>query len=310
MRLSLVLILLFAFRGTEVALAGTCPATCAAATQATTTAAIGERAGNDVTGIDPRFAAYATLLVLIVGGVLVGIGLARRGKALPVRDIPGLTMFDEAVARATEMGRPVLFTTGGTCDIRRVQLYASMPLLRRIARRSGELGSRLIAPVGFPETIPVHINAIRDGYVEAGALEAFQTDDVRFFPGGQFFFAMAAMGWMLEEEPAACFYFGWWEADSLMFAETGQTLNAVQIAGTDQLYQVPFFVAACDYTIIGEEFWAASAKISQEAQLLGSLGAQDVFKLGMLVLIIVGILMCFDPWLVVWFDLLVRPNLG
>jgi hypothetical protein len=251
-----------------------------------------------------RFVVQATLLVLVVIGVLAGIGLARRGHALPIREIPGLTMVDEAVARATETGQPSLFTCGGVCDIRRVQLFASMPILRRVARLSGELGNRLIVPVAYAETLPVHENSMRDGYIGANAIEDYRPEDVRYFPGGQFFFAMATMGWMLKEQPAACFYFGWWEADSLMLAETGQTINALQIAGTDQLYQIPFFVAACDYTIIGEEFWAASAKVSEDPQLLGSIGAQDIFKLAMVGAMVGGILLCSHSGFAAWMQAL------
>ena len=238
--------------------------------------------------------------ISIIGGILTGIALARRGRVLPIRDIPGLSAFDEAVARATEMGRPSLFTCGGVCDIRRVQLFASMPLLRRVASLSGELGNRLIVATAYPETISVHANTVRDGYADAGTLEGYHSDDIRYFPGGQFFFAMATMGWMLKEQPAACFYFGWWEADSLMLSETGQTISALQIAGTDQLYQIPFFVAACDYTVIGEEFWASSAKMSGDPALLGSLGAQDVFKLVVLGLMVVGAVLCQHTGFVRW----------
>jgi hypothetical protein len=251
-----------------------------------------ERTADSTQQNSRRFVAHVIVLGLIVGGVLIGIAFARRGWALPIRDIPGLSAFDEAVARATEMGQPSLFTCGGVCDIRRVQLFASMPLLRRVASLSGELGNRLIVATAYPETISVHANTVRAGYADAGALERYRSEDIRYFPGGQFFFAMATMGWMLKEQPAACFYFGWWEADALMLAETGQTISALQIAGTDQLYQIPFFVAACDYTVIGEEFWASSAKISRDPALLGSLGAQDVFKLAVLGLMIVGVLLC------------------
>jgi len=259
-----------------------------------------EQAAGTTQQSSRRFVAHAAVLGLIVGGVLIGIALARRGRALPIREIPGLAAFAEAVGRATEMGRPALFTTGGVCDPRRVQLYASMPLLRRVAALSGEMGNRLIVPVAYPETLPVHANATRDGYIDANALADYRPDDVRYFPGGQFFFAMATMGWMLKEQPAACFYFGWWEADSLMLAETGQTINALQIAGTDQLYQVPFFVVACDYTIIGEEFWASSAKMSGEPGLLGSLGAQDLFKLATVAVMVVGILLCHHGGFAAW----------
>ena len=234
-------------------------------------------------------------VLLIVATVLIGIWLAARGRALPIREITGLTVFEEAVARATEMGRPTLFTTGGACDMKRVQLFASMPVLRRVSELSGQLGNRIIVPCCYPDTMSVHVNAVKDGLADAGAMEMFHSDDVRFFPGGQFFFAIASMGWMLQERPAACFYFGYWEADALLFAETGQTVNAMQVAGTDQLYQVPFFIVSCDYTIIGEEFWASSAKISRDPCLLGSLGAQDVFKLAVLAFIVVGSVLCAFP---------------
>jgi hypothetical protein len=276
---------------------------------ATTAPASAEQAAEAARRNSWRFAVHVTLLLLIVGGVLTGIVLARRGHALPIRDIPGLAAFDEAVARATEMGRPALFTTGGVCDIRRVQLYASMPLLREVAQLSGTLGNRLMVPVAYAETLPVHANATRDGYIDAGALEEYRPDDVRYFPGGQFFFAMATMGWMLKEQPVACFYFGWWEADALMLAETGQTIGAMQIAGTDQLYQIPFFVAACDYTIIGEEFWASSAKMSREPGLLGSLGAQDIFKLAIVSAMVAGILLCHHGAIGRWIESL-RQILG
>lgn len=243
----------------------------------------------------PAFLVRRVGVLLIVMAVLVGIWFASRGKVLPIRDIAGLQVFHEAVARATEMGRPTLFTTGGACDMKRVQLFASMPVLRRVAELSGELSNRLIVPCCYAETMSVHVNAMKDGYASVNAIENFHVDDVRFFPGGQFFFAIASMGWMLKERPATCFYFGYWEADSLMFAETGQTINAMQIAGTDQLYQIPFFIVSCDYTIIGEEFWASSAKLSQDPYLLGSLGAQDLFKLGVLAFIVIGALLCTVP---------------
>ena len=54
--------------------------------------------------------------------------------------------------------------------------------------------------------------------------------------------------------------------------------------------QLPFFVAACDYTLIGEEFFAASAYLSGEQHQLGSLKGQDVGKVIGGLLIVVGCL--------------------
>ena len=68
---------------------------------------------------------------------------------------------------------------------------------------------------------------------------------------------------------------GLFYAESLILAETGNSVGAIQIAGTSEAAQLPFFVAACDYTLIGEELFAASAYLTGEPQQLGSLKGQD-----------------------------------
>jgi len=53
---------------------------------------------------------------------------------------------------------------------------------------------------------------------------------------------------------------------------------------------LPFFIVACDYTLIGEELYAASAYLGKEPVLLGSLKAQDYAKAAILVLACLGLL--------------------
>jgi len=43
--------------------------------------------------------------------------------------------------------------------------------------------------------------------------------------------------------------------------------------------QIPFFFVACDYTLIGEELFAAQAYLSKDLRLIGSLKGQDVGKM-------------------------------
>ncbi|MCX7703279.1 MAG: hypothetical protein N2234_04155, partial [Planctomycetota bacterium] len=54
--------------------------------------------------------------------------------------------------------------------------------------------------------------------------------------------------------------------------------------------QVPFFVTTRDYTLIGEELYAASAYLSREPMLLGSLRGQDMGKALFIIALIVGTL--------------------
>jgi hypothetical protein len=111
---------------------------------------------------------------------------------------------------------------------------------------------------------------------------------VRFLSDEQFAFTAAVNGIMLRERPAANIFLGSFFAESLMLAETGFTTGAIQIAGTANIHQLPFFVVACDYTMIGEEFFATSAYLSREPMLVGTLKASDAMKVIIIVFLILG----------------------
>jgi hypothetical protein len=105
----------------------------------------------------------------------------------------------------------------------------------------------------------------------------------------QFGYVAAVDGMMVRERPATIFLLGSFYAESLILAETGNSVGAIQIAGTAMPAQLPFFVAACDFTLIGEELFAASAYLSGEPKQLGSLKGQDLGKAIGMVVIIAGV---------------------
>ena len=131
---------------------------------------------------------------------------------------------------------------------------------------------------------------MRESYASAGRPEDFDPTSVYFLSDRQFAFASGVAGTIHREKVAASFLFGDFFAESLIFAESGQQVGAIQVAGTVQTTQLPFFIASCDYTIIGDEYYAASAYISREPTLLGSLVGQDICKGMMLLIVVLGTL--------------------
>jgi hypothetical protein len=114
---------------------------------------------------------------------------------------------------------------------------------------------------------------------------------VHYYTDDQFAFAAAVDGIMLREKPAAVFLQGKFYAESLIMAETGNSIGAIQIAGTGSPSQIPFFVTACDYTLIGEEFFAASAYLGDDPKLLGSIKGQDIAKAILMAALAVGVIL-------------------
>ena len=131
---------------------------------------------------------------------------------------------------------------------------------------------------------------VREACVEAGRPDAYNPDNIFLAAADQFSYAAALEGHMMREKPAANILMGYFYAESLLLAETGSRTGAIQIAGSDAYTQLPFFVTTCDYTLMGEELYAASAFLSRDARLLGSIKAQDLAKFAIVALILLGVL--------------------
>jgi hypothetical protein len=224
---------------------------------------------------------------LLCGSVVTFIMLARRGMPMRVRTIAGLKAVDEAVGRATEMGRPVLFVTG-TQDMNDIQTVAGITVLSHVARTAAEYDAKIEVPTSRSLVMTAARETVQAAFLTAGRPDAYNQDLIYYVTDEQFGFVAYLVGIIVREKPAACFYMGSFFAESLMLAETGNGIGAIQIAGTAQPAQLPFFVAACDYTLIGEEFFAASAYLSGAPEQLGSLKGQDVGKIIVALLLLVG----------------------
>lgn len=234
------------------------------------------------------------LISIIIFGLFLAYFIiqARRGKELFVRKIPGLDAVEEAVGRATEMGKPILYIPG-LGDIDYTATIASMNILGEVAKKIARYDTPLIVTNRWSITYTVSKEVVKEAFVAEGRPDRFKEDYVRYLTEAQFGFAAAVNGIMLREKPATNFFIGRFWAESLIIAETGTQTGAIQIAGTDSVLQLPFFVAACDYTLIGEELYAASAYLSREPILMSSLKAQDYGKLVVLTLIMLLTILSF-----------------
>lgn len=230
----------------------------------------------------------ALFTVIICASVATFIALARRGVKLKIRPIAGLEAVEDAVGRATEMGRSSIFVPG-IQDMNDMQTIAGLTILSRVAKQAAEYDCDLETPTARSLVMTAAQETVEAAYLTAGRPDAYNPASVYYVTDEQFAYVSYITGKIVRDKPAACFYMGAFFAESLILAETGNAVGAIQVAGTAQPAQLPFFVAACDYTLIGEEFFAASAYLSHDPDQLGSLKGQDVGKIIVGGLILVGI---------------------
>jgi hypothetical protein len=231
-----------------------------------------------------------TFMLVFYALVLFFMERARRGHKPFVRRLPGIDAIEEAIGRATEMGRPVLYVPG-IQDIDDIQTVAGLVILESVAKLTARYETPIRVPVAYPIPFTIAQEMVKSGYLNAGRPEAYDPDSVQFVSPEQFAFVAKLTGIMLRDRPAAHIFMGSFYAESLMLAETGFSTGAIQVAGTANVHQLPFFVVACDYTLIGEELYAASAYLSDEPRLVGGLKGADMLKLLMILTILVGCLL-------------------
>lgn len=227
--------------------------------------------------------------LLVAAFILFNIQRARSKKGeLFIRRIAGLNAIDDAVGRATEMGRPILMVPGiGVLDAVSVQ---AINIFAQVTKTAAQFSTPIKLTCANAAVYAVAQEVIRDVYQEQGMIDRYSIDSVQYISDQQFAFAAGVSGIILREKVAAAFLLGAFYAESLIFAETCNSIGAIQVAGSTQTSQTPFFIAACDYVLIGDEFYAASAYLTREPVLVGSLVGQDWAKIMMTAFILFGTL--------------------
>ncbi len=242
------------------------------------------------------------MLACLLVAILVGIRSARRGRLSAMRRIPAVEALTRAVGQATEKGRPVYYVAG-VRDLDDVQTLASLSLLGTVAETAARQDCRLWMPTDRSMVMAAARETCREAYAAAGRSEAYRDQMVSYVSDEQFAFVVQVDGMIAREKPAALFLLGSFYSESLLLAEAGSQAGAVTVAGTANAHQLPFLVAACDHVLIGEEFFAASAYLTRDPVLLGSLRGQDLAKFAAMVLLVLGSLISTAALLTDWMPL-------
>ncbi len=232
---------------------------------------------------------FTTLVAAIIFGLIViyFLTLAKRGRTLYIRPIAGLFEIDNAIGRATEMGRPILYCMG-IGGVQDVSILASFGVLSAVARKAAEYDTRLIVPCYDFIVTPIAQEVVKEAHYSAGRPDSFDPHNVFYLTNSQFPYVAGVNGIQVRERVATNFFMGFFAAESLLMTETGNHIGAIQIAGSDAATQIPFFITTCDYTLIGEEYYAASTYLSTNPMMLGTLKGQDYYKFLIISFLIIG----------------------
>lgn len=219
-------------------------------------------------------------LVVFTITSLLAMKRVQNGHEISIRRLKGLDAIQEAIGRATEMGRTSLFVIpGGPFD---AQAFAALDILGYVASETAKYDTKLVVVNALPEAHAISQEVVQQAYKSQGKDGALENASLRFLSSG---FTAGVLGIYERDKIGANFLFGSFYLESLTLAEAGQRTGAIQVSGTANTHQLPFLVAACDYSLIGEEIYAAGTYLSRNSAQIGSLVAQEVGKYTGIVLI-------------------------
>ena len=231
-------------------------------------------------------------LILMTITTLYYLWRASENKEItPLRRIPGLDVIDEAIGRCDEMGRPIHYCTGLATLSRATvsETVASLSILDYVARKCAQLGLDIIVTVCNHEVLPIFEEVVRTAY-KVENME-YKTSYVRYVGSGQASLSVAVQGIMDRENPGANFMMGHFDEEAISIAEKGYRTGCIGIGGTATIGQLSILASTMDYLLIGEEFYAASAYLSKDADQTASVAGIDIWKIMALAFIIVGTLL-------------------
>lgn len=210
---------------------------------------------------------------------------AKRGIVPYIRAIPGLDAIQEAVGRSVEMGRPVYYPMGcaGFGNAQTGGKMAALSLISYTAELCAERGIKLLTGTNKTSMIPMLDEVTTQAYQLHNVPEMHELSDIRWFPS-QMAYVAGTDTIFKHEKPGAQIMIDTWWAEALAFCEIGRRGGAMMIGGTDYRPYMPYFIATCDYALIGEEIFIASAYISKDPTLKNTVLAEDLLKF-----IIIGI---------------------
>lgn len=224
--------------------------------------------------------------LISIAGYLWFYSRSKEGVVPHIRRIAGLDVIDEAIGRCTEQGKPVHYTFGrGEFE---AGTLASFDVLSYVARKCAQTGTEIITSTARPDVHTITEEIISSAYRQAERPNDYKPNNIRYFSDLVPAYVAGIYGIFDRDKPGANIMLGNVYGESIMLGEAGNMMGAMQIGGASQVIQIPFLVATCDYTLLGDELFAAGAYITKEPGKVAAVVIQDLIKWGVIGAVLLG----------------------
>jgi hypothetical protein len=216
----------------------------------------------------------------------------RKGARYSLRRIPAFESLHGLLGVVTESGKKVHVSLGNA-EIGGDQTSAlsmGLTVLRSLADQGASLGAMPVVTVADPALMIMAQDMLYRAYERKGQSAQYQATDVHMIAPNASAYAVGVQDTLDDEEVMANVMVGPFGDEFLLMAETGAQREMVQILGSNAVGAQPFMVATSDHVLVGEEFYAAGAYLTERPEHVASLRLQDGLRVLIAVAIVIGVL--------------------
>lgn len=232
------------------------------------------------------------VLVLIAFlALMLGSAAINRRWPATFRKIPAFDLLGGAIERAVEAGERVHLSlgTGSVISAESAPALAGLAALTRIARATSMSDRPVVATAGDGAMAILARDTLRSSYGEVGASDLYDPTSGRLLGPTPFSYVAGLPAVLNNEQVSVNMLSGFYGFESGLAAEFGERARAFVIGGTSEVQSQALLYAVAQNPLIGEEVFASGAYLGAGELHKASLRAQDVVRIGIIVLVLLGV---------------------
>lgn len=230
-------------------------------------------------------------IILILAVVLLGVvTLWKRRSSSAIREIPTFTRLVRSLGLSIEDGKRLHISLGHgrMTDGRGGSAFAGLALLRNVAERTSVSDMPSVASAGDSTLGLLTQDTLEAGYQAAGVEDAYVHTIGRVTGLTPFSYAAGAMYISQNENVSTTIVLGNLGSEVGLIADASERANVPLIGSSDDLAGQSILFTSAQEALIGEELFATSAYLNDDAVYSASLTVQDIFRWVIIVGLVVG----------------------
>jgi hypothetical protein len=233
------------------------------------------------------------IVVLLVISILALTVLARRSGWRPrvLRRIDAYDSLPTTVGQAVETGRRLHVSLGtglvGTADT--AATVAGLTMLDQISAAAAVSDRPPVVTTSDGAAMLLAQDTLRSVYSRQNALARYDPESAEVAGLTPLSYGAAQTSLPSDQAVAGAVLIGTIGQEAVLLAEAGSRNGVTTLAGTDNLTTQAMLFASADHPVIGEDVFAGAAYIGGQPAHVASLTAQDMLRVAIVIVVIVGV---------------------